>query len=114
MPYITLNTGMKLTDSEKNAIITRMGDIITVIPNKNIDNMMLHILDEQYMVFAGKQTESCIFMQIQLHLPATHAQKSKLVEDTIAMLSEITKIPASNIYLNIEEYDNWGALGKYL
>lgn len=114
MPFLAISTGKNLTPEAKQAITKNLGEIITVIPGKNVGNLMVEITDAAYMVFNGAKTDECLYMSILLHGAAAHEAKSALVEKCCAMLAEVTKIPVNNIYITVAEHANWGALGKYL
>ena len=39
------------------------------------------------------------------------AQRKAVAEDASRAVSELAGIPVENVYLTIDEYDTWGALG---
>lgn len=114
MPYVSLHTGATLPASLRQNIARDLGEIITVIPGKNVGNLMIAFQDGVDMVFAGSATDKCLYIDIKLHGAAEQEAKSKLVESTCAMLVKHTGIVAENIYITVQEFPYWGALGKYL
>ena len=61
MPYIGVSTSKKLSDAQKDAIKSALGEKISVIPGKTEKALMVDIADGHTMYFAGEKTRACIF-----------------------------------------------------
>lgn len=107
MPYISFKTNHKLTLRQENIIKSRTGELISLIPGKSEKSLMIHMEDDQIMYFRGEETV-CMMISVNLYGTAEYEDKKKLTEALIQMISETTKIEPNNIYVTINEYENWG------
>lgn len=114
MPYISIETGAKLSQQDKQVIASGLGEIITAIPGKNMSNLMLGIRDDVFMAYAERDSRDCLHMHVLLRGAATIEQKDKVVADSCRLFEKISGIKADGIYVTFEELPNWGARGSYL
>ena len=114
MPYINIQTGATLAADTRQTIFKALGEVITAIPGKNAGNLMISITDNADMVFAGENTTRCMYVGIQLHKAAGHEEKTKLIEACYKLFTGATGMDANDIYITIQEFENWGALGAWL
>ena len=49
MPYITFTTTKTLTLNQEKALKESAGQLISILPNKKEENLMIHIEDNQVM-----------------------------------------------------------------
>ncbi len=111
MPFISFTTNKTLTLSQEKKLKEQLGEIITLLPNKTEENLMLHFEDKQIMYFRGKDTD-CMKIECQLFHHLDLESKQKFVKALMKEVESITKIPVSEQYLTIEEYDHWGRDGE--
>lgn len=114
MPFISVNTNVTLDDNQKLTIAKELGKEIEVIPGKNAGNLQVEINDQKFMVFGGDPANETIYTRICLHQAAEMEAKEKFILACYKVFCGVTGIPENNIYITIEEFDNWGALGRYL
>lgn len=114
MPLVAIHTGATLSAETKQRIASDLGEAITVVPGKNAGNLMIAFHDGIDMVFAGAKTDKCMFIDIRLHGAASHEAKTALVDGMYALVMKATGLAANDIYMTVDEFPNWGAIGKYL
>ncbi|MBM6931294.1 hypothetical protein H5999_09555 [[Clostridium] spiroforme] len=107
MPYISFKTNHKLTLRQENIIKSRAGELISMIPGKSEKSLMIHMKDDQIMYFRGEETV-CMMIHVNLYKKAEFEDKKKFTEALIKMVSETTRIEPNNIYVTIDEHENWG------
>ncbi|MGN1182504.1 MAG: 4-oxalocrotonate tautomerase family protein [Faecalibacillus sp.] len=107
MPYISFKTNHKLTLRQENIIKERAGELIQLIPGKSEKSLMIHMKDDQIMYFRGEEAE-CMMIHVNLYGKYEYEDKKRFTEALIQMISETTRIQADNIYVTINEYENWG------
>lgn len=112
MPFISFITNKTLTLSQEKALKEKVGKIITILPNKTEENLMLHFEDRRIMYFGGKD-DDCMKINCQLFHHLELKDKEKFVKELMKEVENITKIPVSQQYLTIDEYDHWGKDGEY-
>ncbi|MDE6953844.1 MAG: hypothetical protein K2P09_08545 [Erysipelotrichales bacterium] len=111
MPFITFKTTKTLTLQQEVSLKEITGQLISILPNKSEEYLMIHIEDNQVMYFRGKELE-CMKISVQLYKNADLSYKQTFTKKLIKEVEEITGIPASQIYLTIEEFENWGMDGE--
>ncbi|MFV0394514.1 MAG: tautomerase family protein [Coprobacillaceae bacterium] len=113
MPFISLTTNRKLTLQQEVTIKEELGKLISIIPNKSEDVLMLHFEDNQIMYYQGKDS-SCMMMAISLYNTAPLEAKQKFVQEVTKMIEEVANISIANQYLSFQEFPNWGKNGELL
>lgn len=110
MPFIRLTTNRKLTLQQEIKIKEELGKLITIIPNKKEESLMIHMEDNQIMYFRGSDS-SCMMMTVSLYNTAPLDAKQKFTEMVGKMIEEVANIPMQDQYLSFTEYSNWGKNG---
>ncbi len=112
MPFIRFTTTKTLTLKQEKALKESAGRLISILPHKKEENLMIHIEDNQVMYFKGKEMD-CMKIGCQMFHQIDQHYKEEFVEKLLKEVEEITRIPVSQQYLTIEEFDHWGKNGKY-
>ncbi|MBE6936042.1 MAG: hypothetical protein E7458_06005 [Ruminococcaceae bacterium] len=110
MPYISITTSKKLTETVREEIAKELGVLITTIPGKEEKHLMIHFADEQDMFFRGQRGDYA-FITVQLYTAAPYDAKSEFAGAVCEMLEDKAGIAIPDIYLNFTEFPNWCAGG---
>ena len=110
MPFISFTTNHKLTLSQENEIAKRTGQLITILPGKKEENLMLHLEDNQIMYFRGDDIP-CMMIAVKLYNTIDFDAKKKFTEVLVKMIKETTNIEINDDYVSFDEYPNWGKQG---
>ena len=110
MPFISFTTNHKLTLRQENDIAKKTGELITILPGKKEENLMLHLEDNQIMYFRGEDIP-CMMIAIKLYRSIDFEAKKKFTEELIKMIKDTTNIDPKDIYVSFDEYQNWGKQG---
>ena len=110
MPFISFTTNHKLTLRQENDIAKKTGELITILPGKKEENLMLHLEDNQIMYFRGEDIP-CMMIAIKLYKSIDFEAKKKFTEELIIMIKDTTNIDPKDIYVSFDEYQNWGKQG---
>lgn len=79
MPFITFTTTKTLTLNQEKALKSSAGKLISILPNKKEENLMIHIEDNQVMYFKGKEID-CMKIECQLFHEIEYTYKKEFVE----------------------------------
>lgn len=112
MPFIQVNTTLTLTQSEKDKIASRIGDVISIIPNKSEPLLMIDIRDGDTMYFGGIHKEKCAFVDVRCYKSAPFEANKEFTERIFELLQEETPLEQGDIYVSIAEYPIWGTKGS--
>ena len=79
MPFITFTTTKTLTLNQEKALKESAGQLISILPHKKEENLMIHIEDNQVMYFRGQEME-CMKISCQLfHTTIAFASVSSIL-----------------------------------
>ena len=78
MPFISFTTNHKLTLRQENEIAKRTGELITILPGKKEENLMLHLEDNQIMYFRGDDIP-CMMIAVKLYNTIDFDAKKKFM-----------------------------------
>lgn len=111
MPYIGISTSKKLSDEQKDALKTALGEKISVIPGKSEKALMVDIADSHTMYFAGEKRELA-FLDVRCYGSTEFANQKAFTEAAFEVVQQTTGLPEDGIYLTYSEFANWGTKGS--
>jgi hypothetical protein len=110
MPYIAVNTSLKLTAAQKEKVKTEFGRLIAIIPTKTEAGLLVDFSDGHTMYRAGTEAP-CAFIDLRLFGKAETEPKKRFTQETFEMLNKELGLEIARMYLNITEFENWGSAG---
>lgn len=111
MPYISVNVTRVLTDAQKDAVKTALGEAITRIPGKTEAALMVDVSDGRTIYMAGERRDTA-YLDVKIYGAAELADKKAFTEAAFQAVSAATGIPHDGMYLTISEFPNWGTRGS--
>lgn len=114
MPYISTTTATKIEDSVREELKRELGDIITEIPGKTENRLMLSFNDEVKMYFRGDDSVSCAYVEVSIFGTTTRDAYDRLTARICELYERKLGIPADRIYIKYEESNKWGCNGVNL
>ena len=112
MPYIAINTSLKLSTAQKEKVKSELGRLIAVIPTKTEAGLLVDFSDGHTMYRAGEEAP-CAFIDVRLFGKAEFDYKKQFVEETFKMLAKELGLEAARMYLSVSEFDTWGSAGIF-
>ena len=113
MPFIDIRTTKPVPAKKSEALKSRIGRIIDIIPEKSEAVLMIDINDRCNLFFGGKKQECC-YMAVNLHHEAPMKNKKELIEKLFVIAASELEIERQNIFITISEFPYWGANGQYI
>ena len=110
MPYVAINTSLKLTEAQKEKIKTELGQLITIIPSKTEAVTMVDFSEGRTLYKAGVKIDGAM-IDLRLWRKAEIDNKKKFVDETFQLLSRELGLKPENMYMNISEFEEWGSGG---
>lgn len=111
MPYIGVHVTGTLSNVQKDAIKTGLGEKISLIPGKTERVLMVDISENHTMYFGGEQ-RPLAFLDVRCYKTAAFEDKKAFTEAAFAVVQSVTGLRAEDIYLSHGEYDTWGTNGS--
>lgn len=113
MPLIRISVNRKLTFQQQNAIKNQLGNLITIIPGKKEESLMLHFEENQIMYFRGTD-EACIMSEITLYKEAPAKEKQMFLTELSNLFTTVTQIPENRQYACFIEHETFGVGSKLI
>ena len=111
MPYIHAHCNVKLNLEQKELFCKRAGEIISILPGKSEQWLMVEIEDQQTIFYAGS-SEPCAIVTVDLYGAGDLHSYEQFTDSLSVLFSGITNIPLNRIYVRYLETQTWGWNGK--
>ena len=112
MPYISFQTNNKLSKEDKNKIGKKAGELITILPGKVEERLMINVEDDCHLMFRG-ENNPCMMIQVKLFNASSIEAKTEFANKLVNEISLISGVPVSEIFMNYAEYPNWVVNGTF-
>jgi len=112
MPYVHMSIAKKLSDEQKEAIKSSVGQLIEILPGKAEKVLMIRLDDDLQMYFRGIP-ENCAYVNLCLYMMSSDEKKGEFGRAFVTSLSTIAGIDITNIFLSFSEYGNWFSGGVF-
>lgn len=112
MPYLSLRTSQKITDEKKHTVVSALGKLISIIPGKTENDLIVDLSSGLEMFIAGNRAPSA-YIDIRIYTKAPEDAKSSFTREVIALVSRELNIKNEAIYMTVSEFDHWGYDGAY-
>lgn len=111
MPYINVNISTKLSNQEKDNLKSKLGELISIIPGKTENVLMIGINDDYTMYFSGIKKEKMAFLNIKMYKQSEFEYKNELTKKIFEFFEKEFDITGDNIFMTFDEYDSWATRG---
>ena len=111
MPYINIDLSRTITPEKKDAVRTKIGELITLLPGKTADVVIITFSDGKTMYFRGQEQENCAYVDVRLNGTCGFEIKQNFTKAMFTMFAETLDIDSELMYLTILEYTTWGIRG---
>jgi phenylpyruvate tautomerase PptA (4-oxalocrotonate tautomerase family) len=114
MPHINVYNPMKLTKEEEQKLVSKLGELIAIIPNKDEKGLMVSVNSENHLYHGGEAQEKAFYLEIKIFKNCPRESKKEFASETIKMLEEEFCVPKAHIYINFFEVFDWAAGGRLM
>ncbi len=112
MPYINSTLTVKLTEEKKETIKARLGEIISEIPGKSEEWLMVGFNDNYSLYFKGDKKDKAAFVEIKIFGTAERKYKEAITSKVCQLFENELSIPMDSIYITFAEVKDWGWNGN--
>jgi phenylpyruvate tautomerase PptA (4-oxalocrotonate tautomerase family) len=114
MPYINSVVSVKMSQEQKDAVKSKLGQAINEMPGKSEESLMIVLQDEQTIYFRGKSKEKASIVELKMLYTQTLAAKEDFTRKVCEIYSQELGIPGEDIFVAFTESEkgNWGWNGK--
>lgn len=108
MPYISSTLTVKLTEEKKEVIKSKLGEIISEIPGKSEEWLMVSFNDNHPLYFRGDKKDKAAFVEIKIAGTAERKYKEVITSKVCSLFEEELSITKESIYVVFDEIKDWG------
>lgn len=108
MPYISTKTTVTIDENKKEAIKTKFGAAIELLPGKSENWLMLSFEEGSSMYFKGSSEKPLAFVEVKLFGKASNEAYGNLTKAITEILNVELGILPECIYVKYEEVSTWG------
>jgi len=114
MPYIHSIVSVKMSQDQKDAVKSKLGQAINEMPGKSEESLMIAMQDDQSMYFRGKSKEKAAIVELKMLYTQTLEAKEDFTKKVCDIYSQELGIPGEEIFVAFTETEkgNWGWNGK--
>ncbi len=112
MPFISTKTTVIINPEKRDAIKTKLGKAIELIPGKSESWLMLSFEDNCPMYFKGDKDKPLAFLEVKIFGKSTADAYNKLTKEITEIISEELGISPDCIFVKYEEVSTWGWNGS--
>lgn len=111
MPYIEVNISKKLSDQEKDVLKAKLGELITILPGKSEDVLMIGISDGYTIYFSGQKKEKVAYLNVNLYKESEFEYKAEFTKKVFGFFEKEYGVTGDNLFMTFREYGCWGFKG---
>lgn len=108
MPFIDSKITTKLSDTQKESLKAKLGELISTIPGKSESFLMVGFSDEYPLYFGGNKLDKGAFVDIKIFGTAPDSALEEMTGKICALYEKELGIPPKSIYVKYEFADHWG------
>ena len=114
MPFINSKVTVKMSEEKKEAVKAKLGEIISLIPGKSENWLMVGFEDSSDLNFQGNRDAESAFVNVSLFGSASPSVYDSLTGAICEIFESELSIPKNRIYIKYDETRNWGWNGSNL
>ena len=112
MPQVNISLAKKLDEDTKDRLQLEIGNAMSMLPTKNIDNTHICLFDGCSLYKSGKPMDGA-FVEIRLFRQSPEESKKVFAAKMFSILQEVAGIDPGLVYMNFLEFENWAHNGEY-
>ncbi|AKN30667.1 hypothetical protein Ccar_07415 [Clostridium carboxidivorans P7] len=112
MPYINSTLTVKLSEEKKEVIKSKMGKIISEIPGKSEEWLMVGFNDNYSLFFRGNKMDKAAFVEVKIFGTAEKRYKEAITSKICELFEDELSISKDSVYITFSEVKDWGWNGS--
>lgn len=112
MPFINSKVTVAMSEEKKEAVKTKLGQAISIIPGKSENWLMVGFEDNYDLYFQGNKRRDTAFVEVKIFGHASKGDYDEMTGEICKIFNEELGIEQNRIYVKYEEVANWGWNGE--
>lgn len=114
MPFIEVKTSAHLTQEKKIELKSGLGQVITRIPGKKEAALMVGLVGDYDLYFAGEKADQGAYVEVKMYKSASTEAKAAVNDGICELLYNSLSISPDFVYITFFEQAEWGFKGKLI
>lgn len=111
MPFIDSKITVKMSDSQKEQLKSKLGRAISIL-HKPESFLMVGINDGYDLFMGGEKLDKGAFVSVSLLGNASSSDYDKMTGEICKIFEEIAQIPGQSVYVTYQGIGDWGWNGR--
>ena len=112
MPFINSKVSCKIDASKQETLKSALGQIISTIPGKSENFLMVGFEDEYPLYFGGNKLDKGAFVEVRIFGSASNEILEKLTVQICELYEKELGISPRNLYVTYDFVNHWGWNGS--
>lgn len=108
MPFINSKVTVKMTEQKKEAIKTKLGEAISLIPGKSENWLMVGFEDSYDLYFQGNKDGESAFVEVSIYGNTSSSACEALTGAICQIFEGELGIPKNRTYVKYQGISDWG------
>lgn len=114
MPFINSKVSVAITPEQETEIKSRLGQVISLLPGKSEQWLMVGFEDNYHLYFRGTNDQPTAFVEVSVYGGENPEAFEKLTAAITDIFCEVLHMQADRIYIKYNAVSNWGWNGANL
>lgn len=114
MPFINSKVTVKMTEEKKEAVKAKLGEVISLIPGKSENWLMVGFEDSYDLYFQGNKEGESAFVEVSVYGNISSSVSEALTGAICQILESELAIPKNRVYVKYQGVSEWGWNGTNL
>jgi len=111
MPFIISKVTPKITEEQEQALKTRLGKAIELVPGKSEEYLLLGFEDGYHLYLRGDKSQPIAYIQANIFGNEDHLGYDAFSLEVAKIFHEVLEIPEDRIYINYTDIPDWAVGG---
>lgn len=108
MPYFEVNTSVTLDAECREALYHELGRIIELVPGKSESWVMVHVMDQSPMCFAGESGQPTAAVVLKTFGQLEDKYYDLLTREICTRIGSMLGVDPKRLYVTYEPITHWG------
>ena len=108
MPFIETKTNVTVTPDKEEALMNRLGQAISLIPEKSESWLMLAIEGDTHMYFRGDDSQPIAFVEVKFYGNSDPDAFSRMTAELTTIYGDVLGVAPHQMYIRYFGSSDWG------
>lgn len=108
MPFISSKVSSVMKEQQREELMKKLGEAISIIPGKSEEWLMIEFADRCDLSFQGNREQPAAFIEVKVFGKIPGECLDRLTKEICSIYMAVLEIDPRRIYVKYEEVSKWG------